>query len=219
MSRRTIVMTDALQAYLVEQTVVETDVMRRLRAETAGLPHPEMQIAPEQGQFMRLLVELVGARKALEIGTFTGYSAIWIATGLPTDGRLICCDVSEEWTAIARRYWKEAGVADKIDLRLGQALGIIDALLADGAAETFDFVFIDADKENSDNYYERSLRLLRRGGLVAVDNALHGGRVADRSVEADDVPHRGLNHKVCHDARVTASLIPIADGLLLARKR
>ena len=219
MSRRTIGLTDALQAYLVEQTVVETDVMRRLREETARLPHPEMQIAPEQGQFMRLLVELGGARKALEIGTFTGYSAIWIATGLPSDGQLICCDISEEWTAIARRYWEAAGVADKTDLRLGEALRIIDALLAEGAAETFDFVFIDADKENSDNYYECALRLLRPGGLVAVDNAFHGGRVADASTDADDVPHRGLNHKVCHDPRVAASLVPIADGLLLARKR
>jgi len=212
-------MTGALQAYLVEQTVVETDVMRRLREETARLPNPEMQIAPEQGQFIRLLVELLGARKALEIGTFTGYSAIWIANGLPTDGRLICCDVSDEWTTISRRYWQEAGVADKIDLRLGPALDTIDALVQEGAAGTFDFVFIDADKENSDNYYERALCLLRPGGLVAVDNAFHGGRVADRSVEAGDVPHRGLNHKVCHDARVTASLVPIGDGLLLARKR
>jgi predicted O-methyltransferase YrrM len=219
MSRRTIGLSDELQAYLVEQTVVETAVMRRLREETAGLPHPEMQIAPEQGQFMRLLVELIGARQALEIGTFTGYSAMWIAGGLPPDGRLICCDVSERWTAIARRYWAEVGIADKIDLRIGEALGIIDALLADGAASTFDFVFIDADKQNSENYYERALILLRPGGLVAVDNALHGGRVANASLDADDVPHRALNHKVCHDERVAASLVPIADGLLLACKR
>jgi caffeoyl-CoA O-methyltransferase len=212
-------MTDALQAYLVDQTVVETDVMRRLREETGGLPHPEMQSAPEQGQFMRLLVELIGVRRALEIGTFTGYGALWIAGGLPDDGRLICCDVSEQWTAIARRYWAEAGLADKIDLRLGEALGIIDALLADGAAGTFDFIFIDADKENSDKYYERALELLRPGGLVAVDNALHGGRVANPSIDADEVPHRALNHKVCHDSRVSAALVPIADGLLLACKR
>lgn len=219
MSRRTIRLTDALQAYLVEQTVTETDVMRRLRQETAKLPVANMQIAPEQGQFMRLLVELIDARKVLEIGTFTGYSAIWIATGLPPDGRLICCDLSEEWTAVARQYWEEAGTTDKIDLRLGAALATIDYLLKEGASGTFDFVFIDADKENSAVYYERSLRLSRRGGLIAIDNAFHDGRVADSSVDDAEVPHRMLNHKVRHDPRVTSSLVPIGDGLLLARKR
>jgi caffeoyl-CoA O-methyltransferase len=219
MSRETIALTDALRAYLVEQTVVETDAMRRLRAETAKLPNAEMQIAPEQGQFMRLLVELVGARKALEIGTFTGYSAIWVAMGLSADGRLVCCDISEEWTAIARRYWAQAGVAEKIDLRLGSALGIIDTLLNEGAAGTFDFVFIDADKENSENYYERSLQLLRPGGLVTIDNAFHGGRVADPAVDNHEVAHRALNHKICHDPRVSASVVPIGDGLLVVRKR
>jgi len=218
-SRRTIELTDALHAYLVEQTVTETDVMRRLREETDALPLAEMQISPEQGQFMRLLGELLGARRALEIGTFTGYSAIWIALGLPPGGRLICCDSSEEWTAIARRYWEQAGVADKIEPRLGPALETIDALLEKAAAATFDFVFIDADKENTAIYYERSLQLLRPGGLVAIDNAFHGGRVADPSVDDDEVPHRALNHRICHDPRVTASLVPIGDGLLLARKR
>lgn len=218
MSRRTIELTDELHAYLVEQTVVETDVMRRLRAETAALSDADMQIAPEQGQFMRLLLELVGARQALEIGTFTGYSALWIAAGLPADGRLICCDVSAERTAIARRYWAEADVLGKIDLRLGPALETLDTLLQEGGSGAVDFVFIDADKENSDNYYERSLRLLRPGGLIAVDNAFHGGKVADRSVGADEAPHRALNQKVCHDPRVTASLVPIGDGLLLARR-
>ncbi|MBU0637637.1 MAG: class I SAM-dependent methyltransferase [Planctomycetes bacterium] len=218
MSRKTIQLTDALQAYLVEQTVTETEVMRRLREETDALPLAEMQIAPEQGQFMRLLVELLGARNVLEIGTFTGYSALWLVSGLPADGRLICCDVSEEWTAIARRYWAAAGVAHRIDLRLGPALATIDSLLHAGAAGTFDFVFIDADKENSARYYEQALRLLRVGGLVAVDNAFHGGRVAETAVTDEEAPHRGLNHAVCHDQRVAASLVPVGDGLLLARK-
>ena len=219
MSRRTIELTDALQAYLVEQTVIETDVMRRLREETGRLPDAEMQIAPEQGQFMRLLVELVGARSTLEIGTFTGYSALWIAAGLPADGRLICCDVSDEWTAIARRYWEEAGVAERIELHLAPALETIDTLLQDGGAGTFDFVFIDADKESTEVYYERALELLRPGGLIAIDNAFHGGRVADPSVDDTEAPHRALNHRICHDPRVSAALVPIADGLLLARKR
>jgi predicted O-methyltransferase YrrM len=220
MSRRTLKLTDELHAYLVSQTVTETDVMRRLRSETAEMPEADMQIAPEQGQFMRLLVELVGARRALEIGTFTGYSALWIAAGLPADGRLICCDVSADWTAIARSYWAEAGVLEKIELRYGPALETLDLLQQEhdvGAARGFDFVFIDADKENSGNYYERALGLLRPGGLIAIDNAFHGCRVADPSIETDQAPHRALNQRVCHDPRVTASLVPIGDGLLLAR--
>ena len=220
MSRRSIGLSEALHAYVVGQTVTESDAMRGLRAETDRLPHADMQIAPEQGQFMRLLVELTGGRRVLEIGTFTGYSAIWMAQGLSPEGRLICCDVSEEWTAIARRYWREAGVAEKIDLRLGAALDTIHYLLdKEDAAGTFDFVFIDADKANSENYYERALVLLRPGGLVAIDNAFHGGRVVDESVEDGDVPHRDLNHRICHDPRVSASLVPIGDGLLVARKR
>ncbi|MGD8451175.1 MAG: class I SAM-dependent methyltransferase [Phycisphaerae bacterium] len=223
MSRRTIALTDALYAYLVEQTVVEPEVFRRLRDETAKLPDSELQISPEQGQFMRLLVELIGARYALEIGTFTGYSALCIASALPADGRLICCDVSEEWTAVARRYWREAGLAERIDLRIGPALPTLDAILAGGAgapeAGAYDFVFIDADKVNTAAYYERALKLLRVGGVVAIDNAFHGGRVADESVPAEAVPHRRLNGEICHDERVTASVVPIGDGLVLARKR
>jgi predicted O-methyltransferase YrrM len=219
MSRRSIGLSDALHAYVVEQTVTETEVMRRLRAETAELPVADMQIAPEQGQFMRLLVELLGGRNALEIGTFTGYSAIWIASGLCPGGRLICCDVSEEWTEVAGRYWQEAGVAERIDLRLGPALETIDAILRGGGAGAFDFVFIDADKENTGNYYERSLELLRPGGLIAIDNAFQGGRVADRTVADGEAPHRAINHMVCHDPRVSASVVPVGDGLLLARRR
>ncbi|RJP42518.1 MAG: SAM-dependent methyltransferase [Phycisphaerales bacterium] len=219
MSRRTLALTDALHRYLVETTVRETDVMRRLRAETDKLPAANMQIAPEQGQFMQLLVELLGGRKVLEIGTFTGYSALWLAGGLAAGGVLICCDVNQEWTTIARRFWQEAGLADRIDLRLGPALETLDHLLQQGAAGSFDFTFIDADKENSPVYYERSLRLLRSGGVVAVDNALQGGKVADPAVSDHDARHRDLNRRVCHDPRVTVSLVPIGDGLLLARKR
>ena len=219
MSRRTIALTDALHRYLVEEMVTETDAMRRLRAETDKLPLANMQIAPEQGQFMQLLVELLGGHKVLEIGTFTGYSAIWLVGGLVDDGALICCDVSEEWTTIARRFWDEAGIADRIDLRLAPALETIDDLLHHGAAGTFDFIFIDADKQNSENYYERSLELLRPGGVVAIDNAFQGGKVADRTVRGEDALHRDLSHKISHDSRVSVSLVPIGDGLLLARKR
>jgi predicted O-methyltransferase YrrM len=169
---------------------------------------------------MALLVQLVGARRTLELGTFTGYSALCVANALPPDGRLLCCDVNAEWTAVARRYWAAAGVAHKIDLRLAPALETLDALLAAGEAGRYDFAFIDADKVHSDAYYERVLQLLRPGGLVAIDNALSDGRVVapppdDASAQALDA----LNRKVAVDARVTSSLVPIADGLLLARKR
>jgi caffeoyl-CoA O-methyltransferase len=179
-----------------------------------------MQIAPEQGQFMALLVELLGVRKALEIGTFTGYSALVVALAMPVDGRLIACDVSEEWTAIGRRYWEEAGVADKIDLRLGPALATLDELLAAGAEESFDFAFIDADKTGYDDYYERSLRLLRPGGLIAIDNVLWNGNLYDLSIDdPDTVAIRALNEKLHTDERVSLSLVPIGEGLTLARKR
>lgn len=220
MSTRTIAVTDEIQDYLARVTVREPEPFRRLRAETATMENAGMQIAPEQGQFMALLVELTGARRALEIGTFTGYSALWVATALPPGGRLVCCDTERAWTDIAQRYWTEAGVAGKIDLRLGPALDTLDALLAEGAAGTFDFAFIDADKPNYDNYYERVLRLLRSGGLVALDNALSDGRVA--APRPDDPKARAmdqLNRKICQDERVTCSLVPIADGLMLARKR
>ena len=220
MSSRTLTLTDDIRNYLVQHTLREPPVGAALRAETAKLDNADMQIAPEQGQFMALLIELLGVRRALEIGTFTGYSALWIASALPAGGKLICCDVSEEWTDIARRYWKEAGVADRIDLRLGLALATLDDLLAHGAAASFDFAFIDADKENYDHYYERVLCLLRPGGLVTFDNALSAGRVVlpapdDDSARAIDA----LNRKLQHDDRVSISLVPIADGLMLARKR
>jgi len=225
MSRRTTELTDALHAYLVEQTVFETDVMRQLRAETDKLPDAKMQISPEQGQFMKFLAGLIGARRALEIGTFTGYSACWIADGLPADGRLICCDINEEWGAIARKYWRQAGLAEKIELRLAPALDTMDALLneisASSAAEdaAFDFIFIDADKENSRAYYERSLALLRPGGVLAIDNAFQGGNVADPAVADADAPLRLLNREICQDPRVNACLASVGDGLMLAMKK
>jgi caffeoyl-CoA O-methyltransferase len=219
-SNRTIPVTDQLYDYLVRVTVRESELLARLRSETRGMRGSGMQIAPEQGQLMTLLVELLGARRALEIGTYTGYSSLCVAAALPEDGRLIACDVSEEFTQVARRYWQEAKLSHKIELRLAPALSTLDALLADGSAESFDFAFIDADKEGYDAYYERCLRLLRRGGLIAVDNALWNGSVADPSRDDEDTRAiRALNQKVAGDARVTMSLVPIGDGLLLARKR
>lgn len=219
MSNRSHGLGDVLHAYLVEQTVRETDVMRRLRAETARLPLCQMQISPEQGQFMRWLLEVLAARRALEIGTFTGYSALCIAEALPPDGRLTCCDINAEWTDIARRYWRAAGVDGKIDLRLQPALKTLADLLGEGRQGAFDFIFIDADKANVDAYYERSLVLLRPGGVVAIDNAFKEGRVADPADTHPDVAAlRAINAKAAQDARVTASLVPISDGLLLVRK-
>jgi caffeoyl-CoA O-methyltransferase len=195
-------------------------VKRRLREETAKLPLGMMQIGADQGQFMGLLVELIGAQRALEIGTFTGYSSLCVAEAMGPQGRLICCDISEEFTAIARRYWREAGLADRIDLRLGPGTETLDKLLAAGEAGKFDFAFIDADKTNYDAYYERALKLIRAGGLIAIDNVLWGGDVAnpqDRSEET--VAIRRLNDKLAKDDRVTLAMVSIGDGLTLARKR
>lgn len=220
MSSRTLNVTDRLYDYLKTHSLRETEAQRRLRAETAKQPRAGMQISPEQGQFMALLIRLMGASKTLEIGVFTGYSTLCVALALPEGGRHVACDVSEEWTAIGRRYWQEAGVADKIDLRLAPAIATLDALLADGEAETFDFVFIDADKLSYDAYYERALRLVRPGGLIAIDNVLWSGSVADPSDQDDDTRAiRALNDKIHHDERVDMSLLPIGDGLTLALKR
>jgi predicted O-methyltransferase YrrM len=219
-TRRTKALTDEVYDYLLRVSLREPDVLRRLREETASLEEAAMQIGPEQGQLMALLVELVGARRVLEIGTFTGYSALVVALALPEDGRVVACDVSEEWTGVARRYWKEAGVAHKIELRLAPALETLDELLAEGAMGTFDFAFIDADKEHYADYYERSLELVRRGGLIAIDNVLWSGKVADPAVtDADTEAIRALNARLKHDERVSLSLVPIGDGLTLARKR
>jgi predicted O-methyltransferase YrrM len=220
LSTRTTGLSDSLQEYLLRATLREPEVLAELRAETATLPAARMQISPEQGQLMRLLVELIGARRAIEVGVFTGYSSLSVALAMPPDGRLIACDVSEEWTAIARRYWVKAGVAHKVELRLAPALQTLDALLAEGQENEFDYCFIDADKDRYDDYYERCLRLSRPGGLVAIDNALWGGSVADRSQQDEDTEAiRALNAKVVRDERVSMSLVPIGDGLLLARKR
>ena len=220
MTRRTNHLPEDLYAYLLEVSLREPPVMRRLREETASLEQANMQIAPEQGQFMALLVELMGARNALEVGTFTGYSALAVALALPEGGRLVACDISEEWTIIGRRYWEEAGVDHKIDLRLAPALETLDALLAEGRAGTFDFAFIDADKEGYDGYYERALELIRSGGLVALDNTLWEGKVVDPAVtDVDTEAIRAINAKLAGDERVTLSLLPVGDGLTLARKR
>jgi caffeoyl-CoA O-methyltransferase len=192
----------------------------QLRAETSQLAQASMQIGPEQGQFMALLAKLIGARRCLEIGVFTGYSSLVVALALPNDGKIVACDVSEEWTAIARRYWTLAGVDHKIDLRLRRATRTLDELIEAGESGSYDYAFIDADKTSYDAYYERVLTLLRPGGLILIDNVLWSGKVADPAVnDADTVALRELNAKVHRDERVDASLVGIGDGLLLARKR
>ena len=206
--------------YLVEKGVREPDVARRLREETQPLPMSMMQIGPDQGQFLQLLVQAIGARKTLEVGVFTGYSALWVALGLPEDGRIIACDISEEYTAMGKRYWREAGVDHKIDLRLGPALATLDKLLAEGEAGTFDFAFIDADKTNYENYYERALQLLRSGGVLAIDNTIWSGRVANPNENDEDtVAIRKLNDSLLHDERLTPSRFTVGDGLTLCFKR
>ncbi len=220
MSNRSIVLTDALYDYLLSVSLREPELLRKLREETSADPMARMQISPEQGQFMGLLARLMGARRCLEIGVFTGYSSLALALALPEDGRILACDVSERWTAVARRYWAAAGVAHKIELRLATAMDTLDRLVADGASDTFDFAFIDADKENYLGYYERVLRLLRPGGLVVTDNTLWSGRVADpENAEPDTVALRHYNEHLHLDERVDLSLVPIGDGLTLARKR
>ena len=220
MSNRTISMTDLLYEYVLDNSLREPDLLRALREETAEMPYAGMQIAPDQGQFMALLVELIGARRALEVGTFTGYSALCVTLAMPPDGRLVACDVSETYTTVARRYWEKAGVADRIDLRLAPALDTLDSLIREGDSGSFDFAFIDADKKNYDGYYERALKLVRPGGLIAIDNVLWHGAVADRAADDEDTEAiRALNAKLRGDSRVTLSLVPIGDGLTLARRR
>ncbi len=220
MSKSILPIDDRLYDYILANWLRETPLMRRLREETSRMPMSMMQISPDQGQFMAMLVELIGARRALEIGSFTGYSALAVASSMGPQGRLVCCDISEEYTAVARRYWQEAGLADRIELKLGPALVTLDALLAKGEAGKFDFAFIDADKTNYDGYYERALRLVRPGGLIAIDNTLWDGAVADTTkTDEDTVAIRRLNAKLLEDERVTISLVPIGDGLTLARRR
>ncbi len=206
--------------YIQSVTLREPEVLKRLREETAKLPNAIMQISPEQGQFMGMLIRLLGAKLTLEVGVFTGYSSIAVALALPEDGRIVACDVNEEYTSVAQRYWREAGVDHKIGLRLAPAVETLDRLLAEGKSGAFDFAFIDADKENYDGYYERALKLLRPGGLIAVDNVLWHGKVLDESVQdADTRAIRALNEKLYKDERVWVSLLPIGDGMTLACKR
>jgi predicted O-methyltransferase YrrM len=220
MSNRSIVLTDSLYEYMNDVSLREPPLLLALREETAQLTQRAMQISPEQGQFMALLARLTGARRCLEVGVFTGYSSLATALALPDDGHIVACDVSEEWTAVARRYWKRAGVDHKIDLRLAPASETLDALVAAGDGGTFDFAFIDADKISYLAYYERALALLRKGGLALIDNTLWSGRVADPEVaDADTVALRHFNEVLHRDERVDLSLLPIGDGLTLARKR
>ena len=220
MSNKTLGLSDRLYDYLLSVSLREASILRELRQVTASHPMSQMQIAPEQGQFMALLVQLIGAKKTLEVGVFTGYSALAVALALPADGKVIACDVSEEYTAIARQYWEKAGVAHKIDLHLAPAIDTLKTLIAAGHANTFDFAFIDADKSNYDQYYEQSLQLLRPGGLMAIDNVLWSGDVADPSVTDNRTEKiRALNQKLHQDDRITLSVLPLADGLTLAIKR
>ena len=220
MSNQSIGLPDELHEYLLSVSLREPDVMQRLRTETTEHPRSEMQIAPEQGQFLRFLVRLIGVRRSIEVGVFTGYSALAVAMELPPTGTLVACDVSEEYTGVAHRYWVEAGVADRIDLRIAPAEETLSALLEDGQDGTFDFSFIDADKETYDTYYEQSLKLLRPGGVIAMDNMFRGGRVTDPEVEEESVRAiQRLNEKLRDDERVHLSMLPLADGVTLAMKR
>ncbi len=220
MANKTIGISDELAEYVIKVGTREPDVLARLREETAAIPQHGMQIAPEEGAFLAMLVELTGARRCIEIGTFTGYSSTAVALALPEHGQLVCCDVSEEWTALASKYWDEAGVADKIDLRVAPAAETLDQLLADGEQAAYDFAFVDADKAGYDGYYERLLRLVRPGGVIAFDNTLWGGKVLDQDAEDEDtLALQALNVKLAGDQRITLCLLPVADGVTLARRR
>lgn len=219
MSKRTLNMTDKLYQYLIDTSVRESTQQTALRVVTQKMQQAQMQIAPEQGQFMAFLVKLISARKCLEIGVFTGYSALSVAQAIPADGKIVACDISQQWTDIAKPYWQAAGVAHKIDLRIAPAIETLQQLLSQGAHSSFDFAFIDADKANYDNYYEFSLQLLRSGGVMALDNTLWGGSVADILVQdVDTKAIRAMNNKIVRDKRVEMVQLPIADGLTLVRK-
>jgi predicted O-methyltransferase YrrM len=216
--RRTVI-PEQIEQYVCHEIAQETPVQRQLRAETATMPEGRMQIGPDQGALLALLVRMIGARRALEIGVYTGYSSLSVAAALPEDGKLIACDIDRHWTSIAQRYWEQAGLADRIELRLGPALATLSELLAHGAADSFDFAFIDADKREYDGYYESCLRLVRPGGLIAIDNVLWGGAVADPAVnDPDTAAIRTLNQKVRDDRRVESCLLTVGDGVLLARR-
>lgn len=219
MSNRTLNLTDALYDYVLSHSLREHPAQTALRDATRGHERASMQISPEQGQFMALLVKLIGARNAIEVGVFTGYSALSVALALPPEGRLVACDISEEYTSVARPFWREAGVEDKIDLRIAPALETLQALLRDGEAGLYDFAFIDADKVGYDGYYEACLQLVRAGGLIVFDNTLRDGKVLERADNDDTAALQALNIKLREDQRIDISLLPISDGVTLARKR
>ncbi len=220
MRRKQITFTDKLYDYMIEVGAREHNALKALRAATDRIAYAGMQIGPHQGALMALLVQLIGARRTLEVGVFTGYSALAVALALPPDGKVVACDVSEEYTAMARRFWRKAGVANKIELHLAPALQTLKRLIDDGQSGAFDFAFIDADKELYDAYYEAALKLVRRGGLVAIDNVLWGGRAADAKARNGSTKAiRALNRKIAKDKRVSMCLAPVGDGLTLAMKR
>lgn len=220
MSNRTLNLDDPLYTYLLEHMAEETPIQKELRQHTAGLEWSQMQIAPEQGQFMAFLVKLLGVRNAIEIGVYTGYSSLSVAQALPADGTLLACDINKEWTDIARQYWVRAGVEHKIDLRLGDAIDTLRSMLDSEKKYRFDFAFIDADKSNYRNYLELCLRLVRSGGLILIDNTLWGGSVADKRVnDTDTNAIRDLNRHLKYDRRVEICMLPVADGLTLVRKK
>lgn len=220
MASRNAFLPDDIQRYIEATTLRDEPVLRDLRAETAKMPHAGMQTGADQVQFLQLLTRLIGARRCIEVGVFTGYSALGVALALPDDGKIIACDVSEEYTAVARRYWERAGVSGKIDLYLAPATQTLDDLIRAGEEGRFDFVYIDADKTGYDAYYERCLRLLRANGLITIDNVLWSGEVAKPgTTDEDTLALRALNEKIGRDARVDATLLPIGDGLMVVRKR
>ena len=209
--------TTSLRDYLWEKGIEEHPALKELRLETAKLPQSMMQICPEQGALMANLIRLMSAKRTIEIGTFTGYSALAVALALPEEGEIIACDISEEWTALGKKKWEQAGVAHKINLRLAPAVDTLDALLADGQESSFDFAFIDADKANYPAYYEKCLKLVRKGGVIAIDNVLWGGSVIDSERNDEDTKAiRKLNDFIANDKRVSLSMVPIGDGLTLA---
>jgi predicted O-methyltransferase YrrM len=211
---------ERIYEYLIANSLREPAILRRLREETAALPRASMQISPDHGQFMALIVQLIGARRTLEVGVFTGYSALAVALALPSGGKMVACDISEEYTGVARKYWKEAGVDHMIDLRLAPALETLRGLIAQGETGRFDFAFIDADKTSYEGYYECAMELIRPGGLIMIDNTLWSGRVADAAEnDADTVALRAFNQKLHADSRVSLSMLPLSDGVTLALKR
>jgi len=219
MSNRTLAISESIYQYLCDHSLREDPILKELRDHTYDMEERAMQIAPEQGQFMQMLIKLIGAKNTIEVGVFTGYSSLAIALVLPEDGRIVACDVNPQYTSVAEKFWVNAGVREKIDLRIGPARGTLSELISDGLTGTFDFAFIDADKVNYDHYYELCLQLIRPGGLITVDNVLWGGATADDSInDTDTTSIRALNDKLHRDERIDLSLVPIGDGLTLAMK-